>query len=67
MFNRSPETTAAGMLAALGFLTFLTGAILKITEAITAGLGMVSLASTLLGFLARSEKQHDRDKQEGKT
>lgn len=62
MFNRSPETTAAGVLALLGFLVFVAGSLLKSSEAVTAGLGIVALAVPILAALARSEAQHERDK-----
>jgi hypothetical protein len=67
MFVRSPETTAAGIASALGFVTFLAGVIFKNSEAVTVGLGIIGAAASALGFLSRSESQHSRDKDQGKT
>jgi hypothetical protein len=67
MWQRSPETTAAGLLAAVGVLTFLLGVIFAQSEAITAGLGMIGAASTALGLLSRSERQHEKDRDQGQT
>ena len=61
MFERSPETTMAGLAAAVGVVCVVIGAIFKLTEVVALGVSAIGLATTMIGFFARSERQHLAD------
>lgn len=67
MFQVSQETTACGLLALIGLAVLIIGAAFGLPEVTTAGTGIIGLAAAALGILARSQRQHDIDKQRGQT
>lgn len=60
--QKSPETTLCGLGALVGLLVMVLGLAFDKDELWKYGMGIVGAAATLIGLLARSQRQHEADK-----
>jgi hypothetical protein len=60
--RQSPETTLCGLGALVGLMVMLMGLAFGKDEVWKTGMAIVGAAATLMGFLARSQRQHEVDK-----